>query len=472
MENPYNRSKMVECHSDYAYAEEPVALTWEGERYEIIEILSQWRTPDEKHFRVLTRNGQVFELSYGETSIDWQIQQLRGGWMQVKSDTHSLSKRVAGLKPSGIRKYFDIAATMKDVISLGIGEPDFTTPKSILDAGIRSLQNGETHYTSNAGKLELRRAIADNLKKLYSVQYDPLSEIIATVGVSEALYLTMTALLNPGDEVIIPTPCFVSYQAEVILAGGVPVEIPSRMEDNFQLDPDIVQTAITPHTKVIFVGYPSNPTGAVAAREILSRVAEIAEQHNLMLVSDEIYDRLVYDFEHICVPALDETIQRRTVLLGGFSKDYAMTGWRIGYAAGPADIIKGLVRIHQYTIMSAPTTAQDAATEALLHGEKYVQEMVAEYDRRRRLIVSGLNRLGLTTFEPKGAFYAFPKIAASGMDDETFAEKLLKEEHVAVVPGNAFGAGGEGFVRCSYATAYEKIEEALHRMEKFMNRHG
>jgi aminotransferase len=392
--------------------------------------------------------------------------------MQEISDVRRLSQRVAGLKPSGIRKFFDIAATMKDVISLGIGEPDFTTPRPILDAGVRSLQAGETHYTSNSGKMEVRQAVADNLKKLYGVSYDPVNEIILTVGVSEALYLTFTAILDPGDEVIIPTPCFVSYQAEVILAGGVPVEIASCMEDNFQLDPDEVRKAITPRTKAIFVGYPSNPTGAVATRETLNRVAQIAVEHNLLIVSDEIYDRLVYDFDHVCVPALGEEIKKRTVLLGGLSKAYAMTGWRIGYACGPADIIKGLVRIHQYTIMSAPTTAQDAALEALTNGEKYVQEMVAEYDRRRRLIVGGLNKLGLTTFEPKGAFYAFPKITATGMDDEAFAENLLKEEHVAVVPGNAFGAGGEGFVRCSYATAYEKIDEALRRMERFMSRHG
>src|SRR5271157_6024910 len=348
--------------------------------------------------------------------------------MQEISDVRYLSNRVAGLKPSGIRKFFDIAATMKDVISLGIGEPDFTTPRQILEAGMRSLQSGETHYTSNAGKLELRQAITDNLKRLYGVQYDPLTEVIATVGVSEALYLAMTALLNPGDEVIIPTPCFVSYQAEVILAGGVPVEIPSRIENNFQLDPDQVKAAITPRTKVIFIGYPNNPTGAVATRSTLSQVAKIAEEHDLVLISDEIYDRLVYDFQHVCVPALDESVKRRTVLLGGMSKDYAMTGWRIGYAAGPEHIIKGLVRVHQYTIMSAPTNAQDASVEALRHGEAQVQEMVAEYDRRRRLIVGGLNKLGLTTFEPRGAFYAFPKITASGMDDETFAEKLLHEE--------------------------------------------
>jgi len=392
--------------------------------------------------------------------------------MQEISEARYLAKRVVGLKPSGIRKFFDIAATMKDVISLGIGEPDFTTPRPILEAGIRSLEKGETHYTSNSGKLEVRQMVAENIQRLYNVTYDPADEIILTVGVSEALYLTMTALLDPGDEVIIPTPCFVSYQAEVILAGGVPVEIPSRLEDNFQLDPQRIREAITPRTKIIFIGYPCNPTGAVAARDILMEMARIAIENDLIIVSDEIYDRLVYGIEHVCLPSLGEEIKKRTVLLGGLSKAYAMTGWRIGYACGPAELIKGLVRIHQYTIMSAPTTAQDAALEALQNGEEHVREMVAEYDRRRRLMVGGMNHLGLITFEPKGAFYAFPKISASGMDDETFAEKLLQEQHVAVVPGNAFGPGGEGFVRCCYATAYEKIEEALHRIAKFMNRHG
>ena len=382
-----------------------------------------------------------------------------------------LSKRVAELKPSGIRKFFDIVATMKDVISLGIGEPDFTTPKPILDAGMNSLQNGETHYTSNSGKIELRQGVVDNLQKLYNVKYDP-SEVIATVGVSEALYLTFTAILEPGDEVIIPTPCFVAYQAEVILAGGVPVEIPARVENDFTVDPDDIRKAITPRTKAIFIGYPSNPTGAVAPREVMIEIGKIAEQHNLIVVSDEIYDRLVYDFDHVCFPALDEGLRERTVLLGGFSKAYAMTGWRIGYACAPKDILQGMLRVHQYTIMSAPTTAQDAAIEALKSGEPHVLEMVAEYDRRRRLLVNGLNKLGLSTFEPRGAFYTFPNIRASGMDEETFAETLLKEESVAVVPGSAFGPGGEGFVRACYATEYSKIEEALHRMERFMSRHG
>jgi len=392
--------------------------------------------------------------------------------MQEVTDVQRLSKRVAGLKPSGIRKFFDIAATMKDVISLGIGEPDFTTPKPILEAGIRSLQNGETHYTSNWGKRELREAVSNHIQKLYSVKYDPTNEIIGTVGVSEALYLAFTAILDLGDEVIIPTPCFVSYQAEVILAGGVAVEIPSRVENDFMVDPADIRKALTPRTKAIFIGYPSNPTGAVATREVMLEIAKIAEEHDLLVVSDEIYDRLVYDFEHVCFPALNESLKQRTILLGGFSKDYAMTGWRIGYACGPSDLIQGLVRIHQYSIMSAPTTAQDAALEALKSGEPYVQEMVTEYDRRRRLLVAGLNRLGLSTFEPRGAFYAFPNIQASGMDDETFCQKLLEEEHVAVVPGNSFGPGGEGFARMCYATEYSKIEEALRRMEKFMSRHG
>ncbi len=371
-----------------------------------------------------------------------------------------LSQRVAGLRPSGIRKFFDIAATMKDVISLGIGEPDFATPAPIMEAGKNSLIMGETHYTSNAGKLELREAISSHLKSLYGISYDPINELIVTVGVSEALYLATTAILDPGDEVIIPTPCFVSYQAEVLLAGGVPVEVASRYKNQFALDPADLEKAITSRTKAILIGYPNNPTGAVASHEILLEVARIAEKYDLVVISDEIYDRLVYGVKHVCFPALAEA-KKRTILLGGFSKDYAMTGWRIGYAAGPADFIQGLVRIHQYTVMSAPTMSQTAALEALKVGDPFVLDMLKEYDRRRKLIVNGFNRLGLDTFEPRGAFYAFPRINVAGMNDESFAENLLNEEHVAVVPGSAFGAGGEGFVRCSYATAYEKIEEAL-----------
>jgi len=381
-----------------------------------------------------------------------------------------LAKDVRSLKPSGIRRFFDLVATMDDVISLGIGEPDFATPQHILDAGIRSLQAGETHYTSNAGIYALRAAIAEHLQRLYGISYDPDSEIIVTVGVSEALYLVMNAILDPGDEVFIPTPCFVSYQAEVILAGGIPVEIPSRVEDDFQLRPEALEAAITPQTKVIFIGYPSNPTGAVASRETLLEVARIAKAHDLLVISDEIYDRLVYGTEHLCFAALQD-MKKRTITLGGFSKSYAMTGWRVGYACAPEELLQGLVRIHQYTVMSAPTISQFAALEALKHGEDDVAEMRAEYNRRRELIVNGLNSLGLPTFEPKGAFYAFPSITPTGMDDDTFAMKLLQEEKVAVVPGSAFGAGGEGFVRCSYATSYEKIEGALERIARFVQRH-
>ena len=380
-----------------------------------------------------------------------------------------LSERVAGLKPSGIRKFFDIAATMKDVISLGIGEPDFTTPAPILEAGIASLRHGDTHYTSNAGIMELRKTLSAHLDLHYKVSYDPQDELIITVGGSEALYLAANALLNPGDELIIPTPCFVSYQAETVLAGGIPVEIPCRYEDNFEVDPKAIAAAITPKTRAILISFPNNPTGAVASRECLLEIAKLADRHDLIVISDEIYDRLVYGHKHVCFADLPG-MRQRTLLLGGFSKDYAMTGWRIGFVAGPAEILKGLLRVHQFTVMSAPTMAQVAAMTALREGEEHIQKMVTEYDRRRKLIVSGLNQIGLPTFEPKGAFYAFPKISGTGLDDEAFATRLLQEELVAVVPGNAFGKGGEGFVRCSYATAYEKIEVALSRIEKFVNR--
>lgn len=382
-----------------------------------------------------------------------------------------LAHHIATLKPSGIRKFFDIAATMDNVISLGIGEPDFVTPAPIIEAGIRSLQAGETHYTSNHGLIELRREVTDYLQRSYGIAYNPTNEVVITVGVSEALYLSMTALLNPGDEVIIPTPCFVSYQAEVVLAGGVPIEIPTYAADGFMLRREVLEAAITPRTKAILIGYPNNPTGAAATRQAMLDIAEVAAAHDLVVISDELYDQLIYGVEHVCFPALPG-MRPRTLLLGGFSKNYAMTGWRIGFAAGPVDLIEGLVRIHQYTIMSAPTTAQAGALEALRSGAPHVEEMRQEYDRRRRLVVSGFNQLGLSTFEPHGAFYAFPNIRASGMDDDTFTQKLLTEEHVAMVPGKAFGPGGEGHVRCSYATSYEKLEEALQRIERFMRRYG
>jgi aminotransferase len=382
-----------------------------------------------------------------------------------------IAQRVASVPPSGIRRFFDIAATMDDVISLGIGEPDFISPKPVLEAGIRSIQSGETHYTSNSGILELRQTLSEHLERLYGVRYDPETEILITVGVSEALYLALTAILDPGDEVITPVPCFVSYQPEVIFAGGVPVTFHTKNEDAFQVTRDAVEKHITEKTKALLFGYPNNPTGAVMTRENLIDLADLAEQEDLLVISDEIYDRLVYGgHKHTCFASLPGMFQR-TITLGGFSKDYAMTGWRIGYAAAPAPILSALRKVHQYTVMSSPTIAQYAAIAALKEGEEHVQTMVDEYDRRRKLIVSGLNEIGLATFEPKGAFYAFPSIAVTGMDDEAFAHLLLKEEKVAVVPGNAFSADGQ-FLRCSYATSYEKIEEALERMHRFMVRHG
>lgn len=382
-----------------------------------------------------------------------------------------VSERVASVPPSGIRRFFDIAATMEDVISLGIGEPDFTTPEPILRAGIESLRRGETHYTSNSGLMELRRAIAEHLDRLYGQTYNPTSEILITVGVSEALYLACAATLDPGDEVIIPEPCFVSYAPEVTFAGGVPVMVPTSAENGWQVTAEAIEAAVTSKTKALLLGYPNNPTGAVMTRERLNEIATVVKRHNLLVISDELYDRLVYDTQHVCFPSLPG-MYSRTILLMGFSKAYAMTGWRIGWAAGPAEIMEMMRRVHQYTIMCAPTPSQYAALVAIKEGEPFVEEMRQEYDRRRRLIVSGLNEIGLTCAEPKGAFYAFPSVAVTGMDENTFAEKLLQEERVAVVPGSAFGPSGRGYVRCSYATAYEKIEEALERMRRFVRRHG
>lgn len=382
-----------------------------------------------------------------------------------------ISQRVQNAPPSGIRKFFDIVATMKDVISLGIGEPDFVTPDPILRAGIASLEKGQTGYTSNSGTIELRRALSQHLNRLYGVQYDPELEILITVGVSEAVYLAMTAVLDPGDEVIIPEPCFVAYGPEVSFAGGVPVTVPTYVENQFQVTAADIEARITDRTKAILLGYPNNPTGAVMSRERMAEIASVAEQHDLIILSDEIYDQLVYGVPHTCVPSLPG-MKDRTILLGGFSKDYAMTGWRIGYACATPDLLAAMRKVHQYTIMSAPTTGQAAALVALEQGDAHVAQMRAEYDRRRRLIVDGFNTLGLDCFEPKGAFYAFPSVARSGMSSDEFANKLLVEEEVAVIPGEAFGASGEGYVRAAYAQSYEKIEEALNRIESFMRRHG
>jgi aminotransferase len=380
-----------------------------------------------------------------------------------------LARRINEVPPSGIRRFFDIAATMSDVISLGIGEPDFVSPAPIVEAGIRSLQAGHTSYTSNSGILELREKLSRQLDALYGVNYDPESEMLVTVGVSEALLLALMSILEPGDEVIVPEPCFVAYQPTVVFGGGVPVPVPTYVEQDFQVTVEDLERARTQRTKAVLLGYPNNPTGAVLERPRLIEIARWAEEHDLLVISDEIYDRLVYGIEHTCFAALDG-MRDRTILLGGFSKSYAMTGWRIGYAAAPAPLLAAMRKIHQYVIMSAPTTGQEAAIEALKSGEPFVANMRDEYDRRRRTIVDGFNTLGLACFEPKGAFYAFPSVKSSGLDDVEFSERLLMEEKVAMVPGSAFGKSGIGHVRASYATSLPNIEEALNRIERFLKK--
>ncbi|GAB4110114.1 MAG: aminotransferase class I/II-fold pyridoxal phosphate-dependent enzyme [Roseiflexaceae bacterium] len=378
-----------------------------------------------------------------------------------------IAQRVDRVPASGIRRFFDIASQMSDVISLGVGEPDFVTPEPIRMAGIRSIEQGRTAYTSNSGLLELRIAVAEHLERLYGVRYNPETELLITVGVSEGLQNAMLATINPGDEVIIPEPAFVAYPACVIFADGSPIYIPTSAEQSFQVDPDAIEAAITPRTRAILIGYPNNPTGAVMPREALLRIAAIAEKHDLLVFSDEIYDRLIYGVQHTCFAGLPG-MRERTVLMGGFSKAYAMTGWRLGWIAAPADVISATRKIHQYAIMSAPTTAQYAGLAALREGEQYCIEMVAEYDRRRKTIVAGLNAIGLPTFEPQGAFYAFPRIAHLGLSSEEFCERLLQEQHVAIIPGNVFGPSGDGFARACYAASMDKIEAALDRIERFV----
>jgi aminotransferase len=379
-----------------------------------------------------------------------------------------LSRRVRAVPPSGIRRFFDIAATMPDVISLGVGEPDFITPADVRAAGQRSVDL-TTAYTSNSGLLELRVALAAHLNRLYGADYNPETELLMTVGVSEAMMAAAIATLDPGDEVLVPEPCFVAYPACVTFADATPVYVPTRAEDGFQVSGAALEAAITPRTKAILIGYPNNPTGAVLSRERMLEVAAVAERHDLLVISDEIYDRLVYGVEHTCFAALPG-MQERTILLGGFSKAYAMTGWRLGWLAAPEEITAAVRKVHQYAIMSAPTMSQYAGLEALRFGEDSVQAMVAEYDRRRQVIVGGLNSIGLKTFEPQGAFYAFPYVGELGLSSEQFCERLLTEEQVAVVPGDAFGPSGAGYVRACYATSMDKIEEALERIERFVRR--
>jgi aminotransferase len=381
-----------------------------------------------------------------------------------------LAERVRKVKPSGIRKFFDIINTMPEVISLGVGEPDFVTPEHIRRAGMRSIEEGRTQYTSNYGTLELRAEIAAMFQRRYNLSYDPVSEILVTVGVSEGVDLTMRTLIDPGDEVISPDPGYVAYDADIVFAGGVSVPVPTYAQYNFGVRAAEIAAAITPRTKLILLGNPSNPTGAVIPRSELEGIARLAVEHDLLVAVDEVYSRLVYGGEHVNIATLPG-MRERTIVLDGFSKAYAMTGWRIGYVAAPAYILEAMLKVHQYTIMCAGTAPQEAAVEALRHGEEDVERMFNDYARRRQMFVEGLNRIGLTCCEPGGAFYAFPSVAATGLSDEEFAEKLLLEEQVAVVPGSSFGAAGRGYVRCAYCTAYDKLEEALVRMERFAKKY-
>jgi aminotransferase len=386
--------------------------------------------------------------------------------------TRALAKRVDEVPRSGIRRFFDIMATMHDVISLGVGEPDFDTPEQVIEAGRHSLAARNTHYASNYGTIELRRALAHHIERLYGVRYDPTEEILITIGASEALDVTCRATLDPGDEVITHEPSYVSYRPCIVFAGGVPVGVDTTIEEDFALDPAKVEAAITPRTKAMLVNFPCNPTGAVLPHEAQDEIARIAVRHDLLVYSDEIYDRLVYGGYEMRSMAALPGMRRRTVLMGGFSKAYAMTGWRIGYICAPSEILEGILKVHQYVIMSAPTVAQDAALEALKSSEPDVRWMLSHYDRRRQLLVEGFNRIGLRTSEPKGAFYVFPQITSTGLTSDEFAEQLLRQESVAVVPGSAFGPAGEGHVRCCYATSEAELKEALVRIERFVTRLG
>ena len=382
----------------------------------------------------------------------------------------AISQHVQTLPASGIRKFFDLLSNMDGVISLGVGEPDFVTPDSIRQAAIRSIDEGLTHYTSNYGLIELRQAIAHHNHRLYGVEYDPATEIIVTAGVSEAIQLAMLALIDPGDEVLCPDPAYVAYLPSVLLAGGAFVPVPTSAEHDFKVLGRDLEERVTSRTKAILIGYPSNPTGAVMERDDLLAVAEVAERHNLFVISDEIYDRLVYGMEHTCIASLPG-MRDRTLLMGGFSKAYAMTGWRLAYTCARVDLTEAMMRVHQYVMMSAPTVSQYAALEALRNGEEDVRGMVAEYDRRRQMVMRELNDMGLTCFEPRGAFYCFPSVRVTGLSDEAFSEGLLTEEKVAVVPGSAFGQFGVGHVRICYAAPFDVLEEALRRIRRFVDRH-
>lgn len=380
-----------------------------------------------------------------------------------------LSERVVGLEPSGIRKFFDIVSEIPDAISLGVGEPDFDTPWRIREEGIYSLERGKTFYTSNAGLKELRYEISEYLERKYQLVYHPCHEILVTVGGSEGIDVAMRTILNPGDEVIIVQPCFVSYVACVIMAGGVPVTVSLKEEDKFKLKKEQLEAAVTDKTKAIIISFPNNPTGAVMTKEELEPIADFAHEHDLMVISDEIYSELTYGHEHFSIAALPE-MKDRSIVINGFSKAFAMTGWRLGYVAAPREIMKQMIKVHQFCIMAAPTTSQYAAIEAMRSCDDEVAEMRTAYNQRRRFLIHEFKRMGLDCFEPEGAFYIFPSIKKFGMTSEQFATQLLKEEKVAIVPGSAFGKCGEGYLRVSYAYSIEELKEALGRLERFIKR--
>ncbi|NLW25289.1 MAG: aminotransferase class I/II-fold pyridoxal phosphate-dependent enzyme [Clostridia bacterium] len=377
-----------------------------------------------------------------------------------------INEKVKSIPPSGIRKFFDLISQTEGVISLGVGEPDFVTPAHIRKACYESLEKGHTMYTSNYGLFELRQAVSKYLTK-FDLEYNPENEILITVGVSEAIDLALRAVVSAGDEVLIPDPSYVSYVPSVILAGGNPIPLRTYAKDNFKLTAAELKNKITPKSKVLILTFPNNPTGAIMTKEDLEPIAQIVEEHNLIVISDEVYGELTYTGQHFSFAALPE-MWERTITLNGFSKAFAMTGWRIGYAAAPKEILSALVKIHQYTMLCAPIMGQKAALEALTNGEEEMKKMVASYNKRRQLIVNGLREIGLECFEPQGSFYVFPSVKNTGLTSEEFSEKLLIEEKVAVVPGNAFGESGEGFIRCCYAASVDNIKEALVRMNRFL----
>ena len=378
-----------------------------------------------------------------------------------------LSQRIQEVPPSGIRKYFDIMAEMDDAISLGVGEPDFQTPWHIRDAGIYSLEKGFTKYTPNAGLSDLRRAICRYLKRRFDLEYQPIGQTLVTVGGSEGLDLAFRCLLEPGDEGIIPTPSFVCYGPLVSMIHGVPVYVETKVENEFRLTPEELKAAITPRTKILVLPFPNNPTGGIMHRADLDALAEVLRGTNIMVVSDEIYAELTYGQHHVSMANIPDMYER-TIVINGFSKAYSMTGWRMGYVCGPKELIAAMTKLHQYGIMSAPTTSQYAAIEAMEHGDRDIETMQQEYDGRRRFLVDGFRQLGLDCFEPRGAFYVFPCIRSTGLSSEEFCDRFLEQEHVAVIPGSAFGPGGEGFVRACYAASMKNLTEALTRLERFL----